>query len=181
MSKHKPSAPPQCPSAHVSTPGARLFGVQVRNNRGSRQLAYLTETQPINEHMMKLAGTAPPHEVLRVAAPCIEAACLHWEGNGCRLATRVATLMPQAVSSMPRCAIRPACLWFKQEGPAACLRCPGLSTLEQHAEDDLGAAVAQIRVRDEDAVPGACSKFCVRRITKREGTQYAEQSEEGCP
>jgi hypothetical protein len=152
MSKPKPSGPPLCPSAHTSAPGARLFGVQVRNDRGERQLAYLTETQPITEQVMALAGSAAPHEVLRVAAHCIEGLCPHWNGQGCRLATRVATMLPPAVSAMPRCAIRPTCLWFKQEGPAACLRCPQLATIERHAPDDLGAAVAQLELQDDDVV-----------------------------
>jgi hypothetical protein len=152
MSKLKPSGPPLCPSAHTSAPGARLFGVQVRTERGDRQLAYLTETQPITEQVISLAGNAAPHEVLRVAAHCIEGLCPHWNGQGCRLATRVATMMPQAVSAMPRCAIRPTCLWFKQEGPAACLRCPGVVTIERHAPDDLGAVVAQLKLQDDDPV-----------------------------
>jgi hypothetical protein len=152
MSKLKPSGPPLCPSAHTSAPGARLFGVQVRNGRGERQLAYLTETQPITEQVMGLSGSAAPREVLRVAAHCIEGSCPHWNGQGRRLATRVATMLPPAVSAMPRCAIRPTCLWFKQEGPASCLRCPLVATIERHAPDDLGAVVAQLELQHDDAV-----------------------------
>jgi hypothetical protein len=152
MSKLKPSGPPLCPSAHTSAPGARLFGVQVRTDRGDRQIAYLTETQPITDQVISLAGSAAPHEVLRVAAHCIEGLCPHWNGHGCRLATRVATMLPPAVSAMPRCAIRPICLWFKQEGAAACLRCPQVATIERHAPDELGAAVAQLELQDDDAV-----------------------------
>ncbi len=144
--------PPLCPSAHSSAPGARLFGVQVRIDDGPRQLAYLPETQPITERVMALAGGAAAHEVLRVAGHCIEAVCPHWNGGGCDLATRVATMLPVAVSAMPRCAIRPTCLWFRQEGPAACLRCPQVATIEQHAPDGLHAAVAQLELAEDDVV-----------------------------
>jgi hypothetical protein len=110
MKRAKDAGPLLCPSAHTAAPGARLFGVQVRTEGGERQLAYLTETHPITEKVMKLAGSAAPHEVLRVAAHCIEGQCPHWNGEGCRLATRVATMLPPAVSALPRCAIRPRCL-----------------------------------------------------------------------
>jgi hypothetical protein len=152
MSVSREASPPLCPSAHSDAPGARLFGVQVRTAQGGRQLAYLTETHPVTEQTMNLAGQSAPHEVLRVAAHCIEGFCPHWNGQGCRLATRVATMLPPAVSAMPRCAIRPACLWFKQEGPAACVRCPQITTIEQHTPDGLGAAVAQLELADDDKV-----------------------------
>jgi hypothetical protein len=152
MSRMKAAGPPLCPSAHSSAPTARLFAVQVRNAQGEQQLAYLTETQGITDQVMQMVGDRPPHEVLRVAAHCIEGACPHWNGHGCRLATRVATMLPQAVSAMPRCAIRPTCLWFKQEGPAACLRCPQIATIRQHAPEDLGPKVAQIELAAADPV-----------------------------
>jgi hypothetical protein len=81
MNKLKAAGPPLCPSAHSSAPTARLFAVQVRNTQGEQQLAYLTETQEITDQVMQMVGTRPPHEVLRVAAHCIEGACPHWNGN----------------------------------------------------------------------------------------------------
>jgi hypothetical protein len=152
MSKAREAGPPLCPSAHTSAPGARLFAVQVRTQSGGRQLAYLPETHPITEQILDIAGASATHEVLRVAAHCVEGLCPHWNGHGCRLATRVATMLPQAVSAMPRCAIRPTCLWFKQEGPAACLRCPQVATIEQHARNELGPSVAQLELEDDDDV-----------------------------
>ncbi len=152
MSRSRNAGPPACPSAHAEAPGARLFGVQVRGPDGTRQLAYLKTVAPITDAVLALAGDAAPHEVLRVAAHCIEGLCPHWNGGGCDLATRVATMLPPAVSAMPRCAIRPTCLWFKQEGPAACIRCPQVATIEQHPADDLGASVAQLILADDDTV-----------------------------
>jgi hypothetical protein len=135
-----------CPSAHATAQGARLFGVQVVGPDGRRQLAYLPETQPVTEQILDRVGPAG-HQVLRVAAHCIEGACPHWNGQGCTLATRVATMMPQAVSGMPRCAIRPNCLWFAQEGPSACLRCPQVATIEPDAPDGSLAVVSKLELR----------------------------------
>ena len=163
MDRARQTDSPLCPSTHTSAAGARLFGVQVRTEGGERRLAYLTETHPITEQVLELAGSSAPHKILRVAAPCIENRCPHWNGRGCRLATRVATMLPPAVSSMPRCAIRPACLWFKQEGPAACTRCPQVATIEQHAPDTLPAKVAQLELSNDDVV--------LRRRDRASGTR----------
>jgi len=54
--------------------------------------------------------------------------------------------MPQAVSAMPRCAIRPNCLWFAQEGSSACLRCPQVATIEQDAPDGSLAVVSKLEL-----------------------------------
>ena len=39
------------------------------------------------------------------------------------------------VRALPRCAIRPTCRWFRQEGPAACFRCPQVVTDSRTASD----------------------------------------------
>jgi hypothetical protein len=158
MSKSVPPEPTLCPSAPISAPGARVFGVQVRAEDGARRVAYLSETHPVTEKVLRLAGNADPQEVLRASAPCIKSPCPHWSGSGCRLATRVATMLPLSVSALPQCAIRPACRWWKQEGPSACLRCPGVATIDKHPEDSLGTAVSQVRMsEDREAIERAPS------------------------
>jgi hypothetical protein len=90
--------------------------------------------------------------VLRIAAPCIR--CSHHDGTGCRLATRVATMLPPVVRTLPRCAIRTSCLWFRQEGPDACVRCPQVMTITRAPtafEQDV-AGLAARRVEDLPAV-----------------------------
>jgi len=146
MQKRNESTPALCPSAHTTAQGARLFGVQVTDPDGRRQLAYLKQAQPVTDEILERAG-AHSHQVLRVAAHCIEGQCPHWNGQGCTLATRVATMMPRAVSGMPRCAIRPNCVWFAQEGPAACLRCPQVATIEQDSADGKLAAISNLDLR----------------------------------
>jgi len=50
-------------------------------------------------------------------------------------------MLDPAVSALPRCAIRPRCRWFRQEGREACLRCPLVAT-EQRNPSELDLAVA---------------------------------------
>ena len=78
-----PLSVPERPHRRARRTSVRRAG---RTEGGERQLAYLTETHPITEKVMKLAGSGAPHEVLRVAAHCIEGQCPHWNGEGCRLA-----------------------------------------------------------------------------------------------
>jgi len=50
-------------------------------------------------------------------------------------------MLDPVVSALPRCAIRPVCRWFRQEGRAACLRCPQVAT-EQAQPERAAARVA---------------------------------------
>lgn len=118
-----------CPSAQPEHEGARVFGVQTGTSPETRRVGYLTEAHPLNEQLLALAGGGAPTEILRIAAYCIK--CEHHDGTGCSLATRVATMLEPVVSSLPRCAIRPTCLWFRQEGKAACVRCPQITTTKR--------------------------------------------------
>jgi hypothetical protein len=103
--------------------------VQTGTFAEDRRVGYLTEAHPVTKELLALAGPAAPTEVLRIAAYCVK--CEHHDGTGCRLATRVATMLEPVVSSLPRCAIRPTCLWFHQEGKEACLRCPQITTTKR--------------------------------------------------
>jgi len=46
-------------------------------------------------------------------------------------------MLPEVVDSLPVCTIRPQCRWFRQEGRAACLRCPQIVTGSYEADDVL--------------------------------------------
>ena len=118
-----------CPSAQPQHEGARVFGVQTGASPETLRVGYLTEAYPVTEELLSLAGHAAPTEVLRIAAFCVK--CEHHDGTGCRLAARVASMLEPVVSSLPRCAIRPNCLWFHQEGRAACVRCPQVTTIKR--------------------------------------------------
>jgi hypothetical protein len=127
---HSPASekPILCPSAEPDMADATVFGVQTGNLEDGLRVGYLTEAQPVTADILAATGEALPTQVLRVAAPCMGNGCKHFDGSGCQLAARVASLMEPVVSKLPRCAIRPTCRWFYQEGPAACLRCPQVVT-----------------------------------------------------
>jgi hypothetical protein len=129
MTKEQASkAPIQSPSAQPATPNAKIFGVQTTTEDGERRVGYLTEPLPVTDDLLAVAGPAKPTEVFRIASPCMGSDCKHFDGANCRLATRVATMLDPVVSGLPPCAIRPTCRWFRQEGKAACLRCPQMVT-----------------------------------------------------
>lgn len=140
-SKH----PLLCPSAQPHHAGGVVFGVQAVRDDGERQVGYLTELLPASPEVLNLASPAKPTEVLRIAASCMEGGCKHFNGTACKLATRIVDMLDPAVSSLPRCLIRRSCRWFRQEGGAACLRCPQVVT------DQRNASALQLEV----AGPGA--------------------------
>jgi hypothetical protein len=117
-----------CPSVTTIGPDAKVFGVQTGSTDSGLQVGYLTESVPATPELLAAAAPAKPTEVFRAASPCIERGCRHFDGADCQLAKRVATMFDPAVGSLPRCAIRPQCRWFRQEGKEACLRCPQVAT-----------------------------------------------------
>ena len=129
MSKAVEAQGLMCPSAQQTHIGAQVFGVQIQTSSGDVRVGYLPNAYPVTDELMALAGSAAPTEVLRIAAPCIK--CEHHDGTNCTLAKRVATMLDPAVSGLPRCAIRSTCLWFRQEGKDACLRCPQITTVKR--------------------------------------------------
>jgi hypothetical protein len=105
-----------------------VFGVQTTTADNGRRVGYLTETVPVTPELLALSGEAAAPEVLRIAAPCMNGGCMHYEGGACSLASRVASMLEPVVGSLPRCAIRPTCRWFREQGPVACVRCPQIVT-----------------------------------------------------
>ncbi len=118
-----------CPSGQPDMEAAQVIGVFIPSPDGEGlRVAYLPEGQPVTPELVEATGPARPTEVLRVAAHCMGDGCGHFDGHACTLATRVAQMLDPVVASPPRCAIRPTCRWFRQEGRAACLRCPQVVT-----------------------------------------------------
>ena len=119
-----------CPSAPHEWEGGRLFAV-VGGTADSPEAAYLDHVQPVTDELLKLAGPVVPTEVFRFAAPCAQKGCAHFdEGREhCRLVEKTLGLIPAAVNKLAHCAIRNSCRWWKQEGVAACQRCPQVVTL----------------------------------------------------
>jgi hypothetical protein len=132
---------PLCPSIISIGPDAQIFGVLTGSATEELQVGYLTEARAATPELLAAAAPAKPTEVFRAAAPCFERACKHFDGRNCQLATRITAMLDPVVSALPRCAIRPVCRWFRQEGRAACLRCPQVAT-EQRNPSELQRAVA---------------------------------------
>jgi hypothetical protein len=124
MTDKNPSGPPlSCPSARPEMAGSVVIGV-VGGSVAEPRLGYLEKPLPVTPEILALAGPAPPGEVFRFAAPCAGSGCQHFDGSHCRLAQRVVSLLPIVDDRLPPCHLRPTCVWWKQEGLAACQRCP---------------------------------------------------------
>ncbi|MGH2585582.1 MAG: nitrogen fixation protein [Dehalococcoidia bacterium] len=130
---------PLCPSARPGMDGAVIIGVMGGSAREPR-LAHLVQPLPVVDEVLALAAPASPTAVFRFAAPCAGDACTHFAENRCRLATRIVEQLPEAVDGLPACRIRPDCRWWRQEGKAACLRCPMIVTETANPTDELREA-----------------------------------------
>jgi hypothetical protein len=140
----------QCPSARPDMPGTSAFGV-IQGSVEQPRVAFLDQTVPVTSELLALSGPVEPTEVFRFAAPCAGKACHHFDGQDCRLATRIVQRLPTVVIDPPACAIRDACRWWLQEGVEACLRCPLVVT------ESFGAAeiAEELRIAADPATPVA--------------------------
>jgi hypothetical protein len=116
--------------------GARVLGV-VGGTADNPRVGYLEEPVPASAELLALAGPVQPTEVFRLAAPCVESKCCHFDGHDCRLATRIVQFLSVASESLPACRIRKDCRWFAQERGAACLRCPQVITQNCNPSQDM--------------------------------------------
>src|SRR5574338_384666 len=134
------TSPPLCPSANPDWAGARVFAV-VGGTPAEPRAAYLDQTRPITAELLALAGPTDPAEVFRAAAPCAGGVCMHFDSRdqACGLARKTVRLVPVVVNRLPRCAIRADCQWWRQEGAAACRRCPQVVTLNPMASEEMRA------------------------------------------
>lgn len=116
-----------CPSAPAGADDSIVFGVVLGDGAAPR-VAYLAEPLPVTPQLLERTAPVEPNEVLRTAAPCAEGGCRHFDGASCTLASRFVDLLDAVVERPPPCSIRPRCRWWKQEGRAACDRCPQVVT-----------------------------------------------------
>lgn len=116
-----------CPSAQPEIPGSVAFGV-IAGSVENPRVVWIERPVPVTAELLSMTAPVSPTQVLRIAAPCQEKACRHFDGMDCRLATRLVQLIPQVVESLPPCQIRPNCRWFLQEGSSACRVCPQVVT-----------------------------------------------------
>jgi hypothetical protein len=128
-----------CPSADVTWPGAIAFGI-IGGTPEQPVAKYLPEPVTVTEELLNFASPVTPPEVFRFAAPCMNGGCAHFKGNACSLVSRIVQLLPEAVDQIPRCAIRASCRWWRQEGVAACRRCPQVVTENYNPSVEMRAA-----------------------------------------
>lgn len=126
--------PLKCPSAQPGMGDVQILGV-ISRDAEAPQLAYLDEPMPPTPEILALAAPLDVDQVFRLSARCEEKKRTHFDGHDCQLAVRIAKMLPEVVDYLPACNIRPDCRWFKQEGRAACVRCPQIVTATQEADE----------------------------------------------
>jgi hypothetical protein len=128
-----PKADPLCPSAPAEADGARAFAI-VAGTAAEPRSVPLERPLPATPELLAMALPARPTEVFRFAARCAGGGCRHFAAGKCSLATKVVQMLPAVADALPVCAVRADCMWFRQEGRSACMRCPQIVT--QHANPD---------------------------------------------
>jgi hypothetical protein len=117
-----------CPSAQPGMDNCNVLGV-VQRDGPKPLLLYLRSPVPATDAVLAMTAPLKPTEVYRLSATCAEHKCPHFDGADCRLATRIVKGVAPAVDALPPCIIRKDCRWYSQEGGAACLRCPEITTV----------------------------------------------------
>jgi hypothetical protein len=115
-----------CPSGRCRE-GAQLIGIVGHDGI----LGYISPAMTIDSEFVSRAqaGRAPESR-FRFAEPCVEERCHQWDTDRCGLVDQILAspaapaIAAKRVDLLPRCAIRRACRWFSQRGPAACALCP---------------------------------------------------------
>jgi hypothetical protein len=131
-----------CPSAPHTWPQSIVFGV-VGGSPDHPMVAYLDRPTAVTDDLVNATRPVDPSEVLRIAAPCAQARCVNHDGTECRLATTIVTFLQPTVERLPACAIRARCVWWRQEGRDACLRCPQVTTVQVAPDDAAYKAVVE--------------------------------------
>lgn len=127
---------PLCPSAQPEMDDSVIFGV-VGGTPERPRLIHLSKPRPVTDELLALSDPVKPTEVFRFAAPCAGNGCKHFDGMDCRLAKRVRKTLPVVEGKLPACRLRPRCRWWRQEGKAACMRCPQIVTETYHPSEQL--------------------------------------------
>jgi hypothetical protein len=134
------SDPLLCPSADYQWPEAEVIGV-VLGEPDRPEVGYLARPVPLTPDLVAATAPAGPGQVLRLASPCAQSGCQHFQGERCRLAHNLVAFLPTVTKDLPPCPIRARCRWWRQEGREACLRCPQVQTDQSNPSPASLAAV----------------------------------------
>lgn len=130
-----------CPSAHPDTEGAVIFGVAGGTVEAPR-VGYLASAVTPTPDLLALAAPANPAAVFRFGGRCAESACRHFAASHCTLGDRLVQLLPVVTERLPPCVLRPTCRWWREQGAAACRRCPQVVTQSDAPSAELALAAA---------------------------------------
>jgi hypothetical protein len=153
MAADDSSVQPFCPSAPPESEGAVAFGV-VGGSASTPRVGYIVRPQPVTAELLALAAPAAADAVFRFAAPCAASACQHFDGANCQLATRIVAMLQVVTETLPACVLRPICRWWKQEGVAACRRCPQVVTHVARPSQTLRSVAAAPLSANSESVNG---------------------------
>lgn len=128
----------RCPSAQPGMDELQVLGVVSGSGEDAR-VAYVNSEVVATEELLASTAPLPPAQVLRLAAKCEEKRCTHFDGTHCKLAARIVAALAPVTEKLPPCAIRPTCRWHKQEGAAACFRCPQIVTSAADRSEEMAA------------------------------------------
>ncbi|MCM0589048.1 MAG: nitrogen fixation protein [Gloeotrichia echinulata DVL01] len=131
-----------CPSARPESENSVVFGI-IGGTVAEPRVAYLKQPLPITDELIAKASPITPTEIFRMATPCAAKACLHFDGQDCRLAKQIAEKLPAVAEELPPCSIRRDCRWWNQEGKAACMRCPQVIT-DNYNPSELAVQVSKL-------------------------------------
>ena len=130
---------PFCPSAQPDVTNGVVIGV-VGGSPGEPRVTYLDEPLPVTPDLLALAAPVHPTEVFRMGAPCARSACQHFEGTRCALVRQLVAGIEPAAQELPRCGLRSRCRWWREEGVAACRRCPIVVTEVPNPTEEMARA-----------------------------------------
>jgi hypothetical protein len=110
-----------CPSGR-SRAGSQLLGIVGSDGMiiYTPGLPRLTEVQAAGFAASGGSGS------YRFAESCVKSDCGNWSAGGCGIARAAIGAELPETADLPRCGIRAQCQWFRQEGAAACRRCPSI-------------------------------------------------------
>ena len=131
----------KCPSYFPEWPKSEAFAV-VTGSPDNPDVAYLDKPLPVDDKLIAMTEPVDPTEVFRFTGPCAGPRCQHFdrESEKCQLVARAVRLLPVEVAKPPPCAIRKDCVWWNQEGGAACTRCPRVVSLNHRPSDEFARA-----------------------------------------
>jgi hypothetical protein len=145
-----------CPSVPAHYPDAVAFGV-VTGSTDAPDMVPLIPPLPVTDELLAMAAPVSPGEVFRFAGRCIQDGCRHWEGNTqrCRLVAKTVALAPVVVEKLKPCAIRSDCRWWRQEGKAACVRCPQVASSDPSRTGVMKLAASPVYDDGDSPAPAA--------------------------